>query len=290
MLSPRQTPAFKRLCIYHEEKNLEPTGRFVKSPDPRRSGGEFNHAACLPADENGASVKVAACAGADKVDPLETREHGGRRLIAATRRILDRLDSENRAFAKITAKNRLEKERANTIAPREAVTNAVVRNDRAKGAPLVEIFTDRVAVASRGGPAEGLGGADFFKCRPMPRNRELTRAFRDTDLAGQTGSVTSRILKACDRPIFELAPGFTAATFPFERAFVPSNDKIIGRINEKTRTTPDAVKENPAATIPAPSEPAGKPPSAVSRGLKEWRAAGLPRREGAGKKGRRAAV
>jgi predicted HTH transcriptional regulator len=129
MLSPRQTLAFKQLCIYYEEKNLEPTEQFVKSLDLRQSGGEFNYAAYLLADENGVSVKVAAYAGTDKVDLLETQECGNRCLITATQRILDRLDSENRTFTKITAKNRLEKERVNTIALREAVINAIVPND-----------------------------------------------------------------------------------------------------------------------------------------------------------------
>jgi hypothetical protein len=35
----------------------------------------------------------------------------------------------------------------------------------------------------------------------------------------------SRILKAYDPSIFELTPSFTIVTFPFERAFISSNDK-----------------------------------------------------------------
>jgi predicted HTH transcriptional regulator len=290
MLSPRQTLTFKQLCIYYEEKNLEPTEQFIESLDLRQSGGEFNYAAYLLADENSASVKVAVYAGTDKVDLLETREYGNRCLITATQRILDRLDSENRTFAKITAKNRLEKERVNTIALREAVINAIVHNDYTKGVPLVEIFTDRIVVTSCGGLVEGLGEADFFKCRSMPRNRELMRVFRDMELVEQIGSGMSRILKAYDRSIFELTPSFTVVTFPFEQAFISSNDKIIGRINEKTRTTLDVVKENPAATIPALSELTGKSQSTIFRELKEYQAARLLRREGARKKGRWVAV
>ena len=156
MISPRQNLSFKQLCIYYEEKKLEPTEQFIESLDLRQSGGEFNYAAYLLADENGASVKVAVYAGTDKVDLLETREYGYRCLVTATQRILDRLDSENRTFAKITSKNRLEKERVNTIALREAVINAIVHNDYTKGYPLVEIYTDRIVVSSSGGLVEGL--------------------------------------------------------------------------------------------------------------------------------------
>jgi predicted HTH transcriptional regulator len=285
MLSPRQTLTFKQLCIYYQEKNLEPTEQFIESLDLRQSGGEFNYAAYLLADENGASVKVAAYAGTDKVNLLETREYGNRCLITATQRILDRLDSENRTFAKITAKNRLEKERVNTIALREVVINAIVHNDYTKGVPLVEIFTDRIVVTSCGGLVEGLTEADFFKCRSMPRNRELMRVFRDMELVEQIGSGMSRILKAYDRSIFELSPSFTVVTFPFEASFISSNDKIIGKIKEKPRTTLDVIRENPSATIAELAKLAGKSTSTISRELKEYQTAGLIRRVGARKNG-----
>ena len=286
MISQRQDLTFKQLCIYYEEKNLEPTEQFLESLDLRQSGGEFNYAAYLLADENGASIKVAVYAGMDKVDLLETREYGNRCLITATQRILDRLDSENRTFTKITSKNRLEKERVNTIALREAVINAIVHNDYTKGFPLVEIYIDRIVVTSCGGLVEGLTETDFFKCRSMPRNRELMRVFRDMELVEQIGSGMSRILKAYDRSIFELTPSFTVVTFPFEKAFIMSNEKIIGKINEKTKTTLDVIKGSPTATIVKLSEMTGKSQSTISRELKEYQDAGLIRREGARKNGR----
>jgi predicted HTH transcriptional regulator len=95
----------------------------------------------------------------------------------------------------------------------------------------------------------------------------------------------SRILKVYDRSIFELTPSFTVVTFPFEKAFILSNDKIIGKINEKIKTTLDVIKENPAATIAKFSELTGKSQSTIFRELKEYQAAGLIRREGARKKG-----
>jgi predicted HTH transcriptional regulator len=69
-----------------------------------------------------------------------------------------------------------------------------------------------------------------------------------------------------------------------------SFDKIIGKINEKTKITLAVVKETPTATIPALSELTGKSQSTISRELKEYQAAGLLRREGARKKGRWAVV
>jgi len=282
MLSPRQNMTFKQLCIYYEEKNLEPTEQFIESLDLRQSSGEFNYAAYLLADENGVSIKIAVYAGIDKVDLIETREYGNKCLITATQRILDRLDSENRTFAKVTSKNRLEKERVNTIALREAVINAIVHNDYIKGVPLVEIFSNRIVITSCGGLVEGLSEYDFFKCRSMPRNRELMRVFRDMELVEQIGSGMSRILKVYNQSIFELTPSFTIVTFPFEDSFLSSNEIING----KEKTTLDVIKENPLATIGYISEITGKSPRTISRELKDYQSIGLLHREGARKNGK----
>lgn len=282
MLSPRQNLTFKQLSIYYEEKNLEPTEQFIESLDLRQSSGEYNYAAYLLADENGVSIKVAAYAGTDKVDLLETREYGNRCIITATQRILDRLDSENRTFAKITAKNRIEKERINSIALREVVINAIVHNDYTKGVPLVELFTDRIVVTSCGGLVADLSEEDFFKCRSMPRNRELMRVFRDMELVEQIGSGMSRILKAYDRSVFDLSPNFTVVTFPFEVAFISPD----GKINGKIISVLDILKANPNATIPDLVELTGKSQRTISRELREYQNAGLLRREGARKNGR----
>jgi predicted HTH transcriptional regulator len=280
-LSPRQTLTFKQLSIYYEVKNLEPTEQFLENLDLRQSSGEFNYAAYLLADDNGISIKIATYAGRDKVDLTETREYGHRCLITATNRILDRLDSENRTFAKITSKKRLEKERVNTIALREAVINAIVHNDYTKGVPLIEVFSDRIVVTSCGGLVEGLSEEDFFKCRSMPRNRELMRVFRDMELVEQIGSGMSRILKAYDRKIFEISPSFTIVTFPFEESFIMPNGEINGII----KSTLEVIKQTPTATIAQLAELTGKSQRTISRELREYQDAGLIKREGSKKSG-----
>ena len=303
MISPRQNLTFKQLCIYYEEKNLEPTEQFIESLDLRLSSGEFNYAAYLLADDNGVSVKIAVYAGTDKVDLIETREYGNRCLITATQRILDRMDSENRTFAKVTSKNKLVKERVNSIALREAVINAIVHNDYTKGVPLIEIFSDKIVVTSCGGLVEGLSEYDFFKCRSMPRNRELMRVFRDLgssrkrtynqfyteprrsldmELVEQIGSGMSRILKVYDKSIFELTPSFTVVTFPFEISFFSSDNKN----NNSSKTTLDVIKDNPSATTEYISELTGKSKRTISRELKDYQNTGLLRREGARKNGK----
>jgi predicted HTH transcriptional regulator len=286
MSSPRQNLTFKQLLIYYEEKQIEPHEQFLENLDLKNSNGEFNYAAYLLADENGVSVKVAVYAGKDKVNLLETREYGNRCLITATQRILDRLDSENRTFAKITSKNRLEKEMVDTIALREVVINAIVHNDYTMGVPLIEIFSDRLVVTSCGGLVDGLSEEDFFKCRSMPRNRELMRVFRDMELVEQIGSGMSRILKVYDRSVFELTSGFTVVTFPFADSFIMPNGKINGTINDIKDTLIEILKTNPNSTINDLIEATSKSQRTISRELKELQEEGLLVREGSRKSGK----
>jgi predicted HTH transcriptional regulator len=216
ILSPRQNLTFKQLCVYYEEKKFKPNDQFIKSLDLRHSSGKYNYAAYLFADVNCVSVKVAAYSGIDKADLLETQECGNRCLISIAHSILDRLDSENRTYAKTASENLIEKEHVNANALREAVINAILHNDYTKGAPLIELFSDRIVVTSCGGLVADLSEEDFFKCCSMPRNRELVRVFRDVELVEQIGSGMSRILKSYDRSIFKISPSFIAVTFPFE--------------------------------------------------------------------------
>jgi len=67
-ISPRQRLTFKQLQIYYQDRNLALNDHFIDNLDLRLSSGEYNYAAYLLADENGASIKVAKYAGTDKVD------------------------------------------------------------------------------------------------------------------------------------------------------------------------------------------------------------------------------
>jgi predicted HTH transcriptional regulator len=155
-ISPRQSLTFKQLQIYYQDKNLEPGGKFTENLDLHTTDGHYNFVAYLLADSNGASIKVAKYAGTDKVDLIENEEYGYRCLITATNQVLNKLEVENRTFAKITSKRRLEKNMVDKVALREAVINAIVHNDYNLTVPLIEIYSDRITVTSAGGLVEGL--------------------------------------------------------------------------------------------------------------------------------------
>ncbi|MCL2079669.1 MAG: putative DNA binding domain-containing protein [Oscillospiraceae bacterium] len=220
MRSPRQNLTFKQLEIYYSEQKLKLNKEFLSSLDLLDDDERFNYAAYLLADENGVSIKVAKYAGTTKVDLIENEEYGYRCLITATNRVLEKLRVENKTFAKVTARKRLERQMVDEQALKEAIINAIVHNDYSREVPpVVEIFSDRITITSYGGLPQGLSRENFFRCRSMPRNRELMRVFKDVDLVEQLGSGMSRIMEVYDQSIFTFEDNFLIVTFPFAEGF-----------------------------------------------------------------------
>ena len=121
------------------------------------------------------------------------------------------------------------------FALKEAVINAIVHTDYSREVPpVVEIFSDRLTITSYGGLPPGLSRENFFRCRSMPRNRELMRVFHDVDLVEQLGSGMSRILEVYDQSIFTFEDNFLIVTFPFAEGFSESfADKLSDKIADK---------------------------------------------------------
>ena len=229
----RQKLTFEQLHIYYNEHGLKLNDQFEENLDLRTGDGAYNYLAYLLADSNGVSIKVAKYAGTDKIDLVENEEYGYRCLITAVYRVLDKFSVENKTFAKITPRSRLQRKLINPIALREAFINAVVHNDYSLGWPVVEFFSDRVTITSTGGLVEGLAQEDFFSGRSMLRKRELMRVFKDVELVEELGSGMRRILEAYDRPVFEITPSFIVVTFPYASDFERSLSEDVHK-NERS--------------------------------------------------------
>ena len=303
MRSPRQKLTFRQLKIYYEEKKLSPNQEFLPSLELVDDDGAFNYAAYLLADSNGVSIKVAKYAGTDKYNLTENEEYGNRCLLTATYRVLERLESENRTFAKIGYPTRIEKSMVDKTALREAIINAIVHNDYSLTVPLVEIFSDRITVTSAGGLVSGLSREDFFNCRSMPRNRVLMRVFRDVELVESLGSGMTRILNAYDRTIFDLTPGFLVVTFPLE----PVADESVNEplsvseadfglnfsldfglkfgLNEPQLVVLRLIAANPAITLQSVANTLGMTRRNIEAHVKTLREAGVLKRVGSKKTG-----
>ena len=282
--SPRHKLTFRQLKIYYSEKEMELNDEFLSSLDLLDENGRYNYAAYLLADENGVSVKVAKYAGTSKVDLIENEEYGYRCLITATNRVLDKLRVENKTFAKITPTTRLERSMIDETALKEAWINSIVHNDYSREVPpVVEIFSDRLTITSYGGLPQGLSRENFFRCRSLPRNRELMRVFKDVGLVEHLGSGMGRILKAYDQSIFTFEDNFLIATFPFADGFTLPNGNVNG--NERVNMILLCVKQNPNFTLDQIAENTGLPKRTISREMKVLQDAGTVRRVGSPKTG-----
>lgn len=122
------------------------------------------------ADNNGNSIKLAQYDGLKRVHLLENNEYGYCSLIIATKQVLDKIELENRTFAKITSRERIKTRYWDAVALSEAVINALVHNDyTGEIPPKFEIFDDRIEMISTGG-------------LPNSLNKEIMRIYKDLDL------------------------------------------------------------------------------------------------------------
>ena len=213
--SPRQDLTFEQLKIYYNESGHTLTDRFAANLELLTEAREYNYVAYLMADNNGNSMKVAKYAGTDRVNLIESNEYGYCSLIKATKRILDKLEVENRTKTLITSKERIESRLWNSIALREAVINAIVHNDFSNEAPpKFEIFANRIEITSAGGLIHGLNEEEFYEGYSLPRNKEIMRIYKDIDLVEYLGSGIPRILQTYDRSCFRITDNFIRIALP----------------------------------------------------------------------------
>jgi len=250
IVSPRQDLTFAQLKIYYEARKLNLNDNFAKNLELLTEDGRYNYVAYLMADENGMSIKLAKYSSFDRVDLIENNEYGYCSLIKATKAVLDKLEIENKTFAKITPKERIESRLWDSIAIREAIINAIVHNDYTREIPpKFEIFPDRLEITSYGGLFEGMSKNDFFAGLSLPKNKELMRIFRDLDMVEQLGSGVPRILQTYSRDSFIFGDSFTRMVFKFKND-TKTGKKTKEKTREKTREKIiTLIKENNFITL-----------------------------------------
>lgn len=261
--SPRNELSFNQLKIYYEEKNKQLNHRFLETLELFTPQKTPNYAAYLLADENGNSIKFAKYLDTTRVTLIENEEYGYCCLVKAFDRLFDRLMIENKTFAKITAKKRLERRMIEPTALREAVLNALLHNDYVNSAPpKVEMFSDRLEITSMGGLPIGVSEDDFFSGLSAPRNKELMRVFRDLELAEHLGSGVPRILEFYNKEVFTISENYIRITFPFENAYVELVNKTddatvsavvnaaLNAVEEQNKLIVDFIAKNPGCRKP----------------------------------------
>ena len=234
VVSPRQDLTFAQLRIYYAEKGLNLNDNFARTLDLLTDDGKYNYVAYLLADENGNSMKLAKYSGTDRCDLISNNEYGYCCLITATRKVLDKLDVENKVSSVITPTRRIDTPQWDKIAVREAVINAVVHNNYIYGAPSkIELYSNRLEITSVGRIPTGLTEDDFFGGVSLPRNRELMRIFRDVEMVESLGSGMNRIMRKYGRENYEFGDNYVRMIVPYnwtpetENSIVENGDSIV---------------------------------------------------------------
>ena len=228
--SRRQDLTFEQLKIYYEEKGLKLNEKFASNLELLTDDGYYNYVAYLMADSNGVSIKVAKYAGTNKVDLIENNEYGYCSLIKATKRVLEKLEIENKTAALITSTTRKEQPLWNKVALREAVINAIVHNDYiTENPPVFEIFSDRIEITSTGGLSIIKNIDDFFSGYSNPTSRELMRIYKDLELVEHLGSGLNRILEAYDKDSFVIKQNYMKNIF--YKNETPLDGVVSGGVN-----------------------------------------------------------
>lgn len=228
--SRRQDLTFEQLKIYYEEKGLKLNEKFASNLELLTVDGYYNYVAYLMSDTNGTSIKVAKYAGINKVDLIENNEYGYCSLIKATKRVLEKLEIENKTAALITSTTRKEQPLWNKVALREAVINAIVHNDyTTENPPVFEIFSDRIEITSTGGLSIIKNIDDFFSGYSNPTSRELMRIYKDLELVEHLGSGLNRILEVYDKDSFVIKQNYMKNIF--YKNETPLNGVVSGGVN-----------------------------------------------------------
>jgi len=262
--SPKQDLSFEQLKIFYEEHGKKLNGQFAENLDFLTPDGKYNLNAFLFADQNDITIKVAKFEGNDKRELVENEEYGYCSIIKSCKRVLEKLEIENRTFAKVEYPFRKEKKMIDSDSLREAVINAFVHNDYTDlMSPAFYIFSDHIEIVSYGGLIDGMTKEEFLSGISRPRNREIMRIFRDVDLVEQLGTGMEKILSTYSSDVFKISPNFLRVEFKFDSLGNESEDKMRKKEGDFPKTsqrlpkdfpitatrTFELIKQNPCATV-----------------------------------------
>lgn len=291
--SPNQKVSFRELQIYYEGIGRPLNSNFLSNLNLLTPDGDLNYSGYLLSDGSGVSIRFAKYEGDNRVVLLENEEFGFCSLMRAFDRLFDRLSVENKTYARITDRRRIERRMVDSVALREAVLNAILHNDYSySGSPKFEMFSDRLEITSIGGLPFGMTRDDFFSGVSLPRNPELMRVFRDLDYVEHLGSGIPRILEVYGRDAFVVSESFVRVVLPFAKPLTKA-DAVSSvplpsgsmQFSSNDRLVISAIERDGSVTVKGISAETGFAVRKVERILARLKGLGVVIRDGARKDG-----
>lgn len=282
--------SFAQLRIYYEEKGIKHLDDIKKALDLYEIEGRLNYAAYLLSDGNMVSFNVIKYEGTDRSMVVEDNDYGKCSLLRAADKILQKLEVENRTFTVSTSGGREVRYLLEKNALKEAVINAILHNDYSRDImPKIEIFCDRIEISSFGVLPKDLNKDIFFEGRPMPRNRELVRVFKDLGFSGEAGSGVEIIAGRYGPEVFCFTESGLTVILPFNLDFVNAGkkDQVTEKPFIRTREKIiEILKKDPFSTAGKVAYLTGVSQKAIEWHFKKMTDSGILKREGSRKTGK----
>lgn len=215
IVAPRQNLTFEVLKSYYASEGFHINDSFLQNLELLTEDGKYNFNAYLFADSNGVSFRVTKYADKKGENLIQNEEYGYVSILRTVIRLLDRFVAENPTEARITYKRRIEWKWVEPVPLEEVIINALIHNDYSHSyTPIFKIYPDRFEIVSYGGLPLDLSKEEFFASVSKPRNKELTKVFRDLHFTEQNG--ITQILKYYGTNIFNIKPDLLTVTLPFK--------------------------------------------------------------------------
>ena len=290
LISPNQDLTFEQLRIFYEERGKHLNEQFAKTLSFLTPEGKYNLNAFLFADENTTTIKVAKFDGNNKTKLIENEEYGYCSLIKSCKKVLDKLEIENRTFASVGYPFRQERKMIDTDSMREAAINAFVHNDYTDlMCPAFYIFSDHIEIVSYGGLIDGMSKEELISGCSRPRNREIMRIFHDIGLVEQLGTGMEKMMKAYNPDIFNLTPNFFHVELNTTEKAHFTTENTTEKAHFTTENTTEKIfrmiQQNPYITTKELAKEFDMTDDGIFYHIKMLRLAGKIQRTGGRKKG-----
>ena len=232
-----QDLTFNKLLLYYASKGIELNkDTFVKNLHLRTEEGNYNILALVLADNNQIPIRVSVFAGTSKADPLySVKEYGNTCILYALDQILLYGDSLN--IMQADEKNRVIERKEipffDAKAFKEAVMNAFVHNTwTTMSAPMINVYTDRIEILSRGTIPETQTFDGFYRGESIPVNDELATIFLQLRLSERSGMGVPKVIRAYGKEAFNFNDNSIVVTIPFNKINV-INSEVDQKVDQK---------------------------------------------------------
>ena len=244
-----QELTYRKLFLNYEDKGIVlRKNNFKKNLGLLTKNGKYNLLAQLLSDNSQIPIRVSIFSGKSKSDPLySVKEFGNSCLLLSLDKVLEYGDVIN--IMQADERNRIIERKEislfNQDAFREAIVNAFVHNLWVNGnAPMINVYSDRIEILSRGtlAPTQTISG--FYLGESVPVNRKLSDIFLQLHISERSGRGVPKITSVYGKNAFEFRETSIVVTIPFDKISTKVVDKTVDKTVDKVVDKLNDIQKN----------------------------------------------